>query len=172
MCFLWSLSTRPRKKFFYYGEKCLRHVLLFFPIIKKFAFKDLHDFEPLDRHSTAKHTTGNSYPKPTRTYAAAGAAAPRKTKTQHLSAFFLCGASPPYTPYFFLSIRGRVAALPPQRLEGVLSMWGYAPPYPPRCTINPCDHRLYTMITDIPILILLIVVGLYLTIFTRRGGRP
>lgn len=172
MCFLWSLSTRPRKKFFYYGEKCLRHVSLFFPIIKKFAFKDLYDFEPLDRHSTAKHTTGESYPEPTRTYAAAGAAAPCKTITTPVGVHSMWGFAPLYPLFLFLSIRGRVASLPPQRLEGVLSMWGFAPPYPPRCTINHNRHRLYTMITDIPLLIVLIVVGLYLTIFTRRGGRP
>ena len=130
------------------------------------------DCEPPDRHSTTKKATGKSYQRTTRTYEAADAAAPRRAKTQRLSAFFLCGASPPYTPCFFLSISGRVATLPPQRLEGVLSMWGFAPPYPPRCTINPIDHRLYTMITDIPFLIVLIVVGLFLTIFTRRGGRP
>ena len=129
------------------------------------------DCEPPDRHSTSKKASGKVTPS-SGSYAAAVAAAHRKTKTQRLSAFILSGASPPFTPCFFLSIRGRVATLQPQRLKGVLSMWGFAPPYPPRCTINPCGHRLYNMKTDIPILILLIVLGLWMTIFTRRGGRP
>jgi len=130
------------------------------------------DCEPPDRHSTSKKASGENYQEPARNYAAADAAAAyRNNHTTPIGVLSMWGFAPLY-PLLFFSISGRVAALPPQRLEGVLSMWGYAPPYPPSCTIKPSGHRLYTMITDIPILIVLIVVGLFLTIFTRRGGRP
>lgn len=136
--FSWFLSARTLKKLFSGSIKMpsARYAIFILPEKSLLSQVSKVDCEPPDRHSTSKKASGKVTPS-SGSYAPAVAAAPLKTITQRLSAFILCGASPPYTPCFFLSISGRVATLPPQRLEGVLSMWGFAPPYPPGCTINP-----------------------------------